>query len=476
MATIRLNFLSEEEEDIIHAQSIKTLEQIGVKVHSEKVLEQLNQMGANVDLKSKIAKIPEDLVKESLDKAPKRIRLCARDPKRDLEIPVKSYPYTATNGLAIEILDLDTGKLRSSTRKDIADFVRLGDALDSVDYLWTSLTATDVPQLTHGSHEIWAALQNTTKHVQGVTVQSGLDARKQIELASLVVGGEEELMKRPIISVISCPIAPLTFEKGAIEAQVEFAKAGLPVCSMSMSLGGLSSPVTLAGTIANVNTENLASIVISQSFAPGAPHVYTSESTPIEMKTGIINYNAPEVPLISAAAGQMARRYGLPCMVAGCGTNGGRMPGIQGSFCEITSGFLPLMSGTDLAAGMGSIDVAKGCSFEQLVIDAYLWEQYRSFMRDFVVDSESIALDVVKEVGHGNSFLTHPHTAKNFKKELFFWDKKKLAWQATLSTDMVPEAREVAKKLLKEHKVVSLDPDILQKGDKILRDYEKQMS
>jgi len=473
MARVRLKVLEKEEEDLIHEQSLKSLEEIGVMIHSESVLKMLEESGADVNHGNEIAKIPESLVNESLKKAPKRIMYCARDPKHDLEIPVDNFPFTATNGLAIHIPDLETGKDHSSTRADLASFTRLGDALDQVDYLWTSLTATDVPQGAHGVHEIWVTLQNTAKHVEGCTVLSGLDARKQIELASLIVGGEEELRKCPIISVMSCPIAPLTFEKGAIEAQVEFAKAGVPIVSMSMSLGGMSSPVTLAGIITNVNTENLASLVIDQVAAPGSPHVYSSESTPIDMQTGVINYNAPEVPLICAATGQMAKRYNLPCMVAGWGSNTDLKPGIMSAFSELAGSTLSILAETDLAAGMGSIDIAKGCSYEQLVIDAYLWEDVRSFMRDFTINEETIALDVVKEVGHGNTFLTHPHTAKNFKKELFFFDKEKLAWEATLSDQMVPEAREIAKTLLKEHEVPQIDRDIIKQGDELIREYEK---
>jgi len=81
----------------------------------------------------------------------------------------------------------------------------------------------------------------------------------------------------------------------------------------------------------------------------------------------------------------------------------------------------------------------------------------------------------VKEVGHGNTFLTHPHTAKNFKKELFFRDKKKMEWEATLSTKMVPEAKEIAKKLLREHEVDPIDKDIVKQGDQILKEYEKSL-
>jgi trimethylamine--corrinoid protein Co-methyltransferase len=161
-------------------------------------------------------------------------------------------------------------------------------------------------------------------------------------------------------------------------------------------------------------------------------------------------------------------------MVGGWGL-AGLEPGMNMSFSEAASGLMTTICNTDLGPGMGGLDSAKGCSLEQLVIDAYFWEDFRVFMKKIEITEESIAMDVVKSVGHGNSFLTHPHTAKNFRKELSFWDKKRLSWQKTLSNDMVDEARTIAKKLLKEHEVEQIDRDIVEQGDKILRDLEKSM-
>jgi len=447
---------------------------MGVLVRSESVLRMLEDSGAAVDHRTKIARIPETMVKEALDKAPRSFKLCGRDPKNDVELPVDSgFPYITTDGTTIYMRDLETGNRRDATRADLMEFAKLADALDPVSIFWPIVTVTDVPELVHSAHEMWASQQGCTLNSQG-DVLTKEDAQTQIALASLIVGGMDELRKRPIISAIMCPIAPLSFDRGMVEAQVELAKAGIPVVAMSMSLSGMSSPVTIAGTIVNVNTENLASLVITQFAQPGAPHIYSSESAPIDMMTGNMNFEAPEILPVSAAAGQMAKRYGRPCMVSGWGVEPDT-PGITKSFCELASVMLGIFCNTDLAVGIGGFDDAKGCSFEQMVIDSLLWENFRAFLREFEISEESIALDVVKQVGHGNSFLTHPHTAKNFKKELFFWDKKKLGWEATLSDRMLPEAKETAKRLLQEHEVEPLDSEIVRSGNQILKEYEKRV-
>jgi trimethylamine--corrinoid protein Co-methyltransferase len=474
LARARLRFLSREEQDLIHQKSLEILSEIGVLVRSATVLQRLGQAGTNVDLHSGIVRIPEAIVASAVRQAPKRLLLAARDPKHDLRVPVDSFPFISTDGLSVYTTDLETGAKRGTARADLAMYARLADALEPVSFFWPQVTASEVPQAAHTVHELWVSLVNCTKHIQGDSV-SAADARAQVDLASQVVGGREELRKRPIISVTLCPIAPLSFEKGAVEAQLEFARAGIPVSSMSMCLGGLSSPVTLAGMIATANAENLASLVITQSAAPGAPHIYASESTPMDPVLGKINYSAPEVPLVCAGLAQMAERYGLPAMIGQWGVNG-KEPGMPVSFSEVYSVVATTLAGGDMCSGMGGLEDAKGASLEQMVIDAHLWENCRALLREFAVTEETIGMDALRDVGHGNMFLSHPHTRRNLRKELFFRDKKKLVWESTFSVGMVPEARAEVRRLLRDHAVPALDRDILRTGDEFLRAFERQVA
>jgi trimethylamine--corrinoid protein Co-methyltransferase len=145
MAHLATTLLSESEEDLIHDKSIECLQDVGIRVDSESVLELLEKEGASVDYENHLAKIPARMVNQALETAPKEFTLCGRDPKHDLEIPTKSYPFATTNGLSPFVNDYETGDYRYATRKDLANFTRLGDALDSIDFLWTSLSPTDVP-------------------------------------------------------------------------------------------------------------------------------------------------------------------------------------------------------------------------------------------------------------------------------------------------------------------------------------------
>jgi trimethylamine--corrinoid protein Co-methyltransferase len=308
-----------------------------------------------------------------------------------------------------------------------------------------------------------------------VEIFNAEDARKQVELGALIAGSKEELKKKPHFTVIHCSIAPLMFERDAVEALVEFAKAGVAVTTMTMSLSGGTAPVTMAGTLVNANSENLASLVIGQAASKGARTIYCSSSTPVNMMTGMINYESVNQPLIASGLAQMAKRYGLPCMVGDWGLNDSEEPGFPHTFSETMGIALSTMSGTDMQGGIGALDNAKGMALEQEVIDAYVWENVRLHMTPFEISKNTAALDVIRQVGHGNTFLTNIHTARNFKKEIIMRDPVKGRFEKTISRSMVAEAREIALRLLKEHSVPQLDRSVLQQGNDIIRNHEKEL-
>jgi trimethylamine--corrinoid protein Co-methyltransferase len=475
MAVLRFRFMEPQEEDTIHSQSIECLERIGVLVHSRSVLKMLQDAGATVDYGREIAKIPEKMVNEAIKKAPKGFTLGARDPSKDLRIPVQSHPFVSTAGVTVFMTDFETGKRRKASSKDLADFARLADGIPALDAFWPIVTTSDVPPHAQFANELWVSLQNTSKHILGSAGSGTLgvpDARTQISLGAAVAGGPEKLKKHPLFSVLSCIVPPLTFETGAVEAQVEYARAGIPIISMSMCMGGMTAPVTLAGTILTLNAENLASLVITQTAAPGAPHIYCSEATLGNVVTGLIGYRGSEAPMIFAAAAQMARRYGLPKMSGILGIDGEK-PGVQVPYGELSSLMLSSMSGTDLCSGVGGLDLDKGCSLEQVVIDAVMWEEYRAFMRKFEINEESAALKIIEAVGPGNSFLSSPHTARNFRGQMYLRGKNSELYGATMSDRMVEDARGTVRKLLKEHQVKLLEKDVLAKGNGIMKAYAK---
>ncbi len=478
MSVCRLSVLSEEDMETVHEKTLEMLEETGIRVKSKPTLEMMERGGASVDWDIMTAYLPEYLIDDAVKKMPKEISLCGRLPERDMQAPRLGPPYMATNGTAVYITDLDTGEKRTSMGKDLRDLMLVCDALDPLDYAWPLVTAHDGPEGGHGLNDLAIALQSTGKHFQGEAM-SAEEARSMVRMASAVVGGEEELARRPIFSVIQCPICPLEFEKGSVEAVVEFARAGIPVVSMSMALCGLTSPVTLASTIAIVNAENLASFVISQLAKPGAPVVYSSESSVINMQTGEIKYGAMEQAITAAAVAQMAKSYSAPTMVGSFGVGlHGDVPGITADPAELAFTMMTNMALTDFASGLGGIDQAKGASLEQLVMDSDIWESMRQIRRDISFEDDDFVLELIDSVGPGGNFLNVPHTARSMRKELFVPEKMKADLYESYRLDAdrdkaVSAARERVRHILATHEPEPIDADVKKDIQRILDEYRR---
>ena len=410
-----MEFLRSEEVRRIHDTSVKILEQVGVLVHSEGVRRMLTENGAEPSDRTNRVLLPEEIVKAALASAPKTVLLASRDKSKDLKIPTKGRLFVCNGGEGVYMRDLVTGTKRSSTLEDYRDFARLTESLPQLDFSWGMVGALDVPGHLKNVVELKESFEYTTKHLQGGAA-SAEEARNMIELASMLVGGQKELAKRPIFSCTECPISPLTFESGLADAQVELARAGIPVVSMVASVAGLTSPVTLSGSLAQINAENLASLVITQTANRYAPWIYSSDSVPGDLTTGSIDYGALEANLLRTGAGQMGKFYGLPTMVAGIGIEESSM--LLGSVRDgvpymVVQGLVP----SDLGSGMGGLDQAAGASFEQLIVDAWVWDIAREFIREFDADDAAISFETIRDAAFDGNFLAKRHTLFRFKKE-----------------------------------------------------------
>jgi len=471
MARGRLEFLSGGEIEHIHGVSIRILEDIGVAVHSDEAVRLLLQNGSSMSKDGRRILIPEALVKESVTNAPKRILLAGRDPRRDLKIPTDDRVYVANGGEGIYVKNLLTGETHSPCTDDVRDFGRLVEALEPADFLWPMVGALDQPDELKGLTEMRVSFESTKKHVQAGAIDSG-EAKALVDLASILVGGKEELRRRPILSCIQCPISPLTFDGGLTDAQIEFARARIPVVSMVASIIGLTSPVTLSGSMAQINAENLAGCVISQAAAKGAPWIYSSDSAPGDLTSGSIDYGALEGVLIRTAAAQMGRHYGFPTMTAGISLEetsllmGRPRDGVPHM---AIMGLVP----SDLASGLGSLDQAAGASLEQLVLDAWVWDNAKEFIRSFSSDDSAISFETIRDAGLDGNFLGKRHTLTRFRQEFAAPRKPDAVMSGRGDSpprgELLKKAREEVRRILDRPVAPLVTPDETAKMDELFK-------
>ena len=480
MSKPEISFLSEDGIERMHKASLRILKETGVKVHSEKVRRLLAENGAEVN--DAIVKIPSSLVEEAINRAPEKITMGAREPKCGFEVPSNDSPFLATSGFCPFVDDFETGEKRKSTSSDLKDFAIISDYLDSVDYFWPIVFPGELPPPLQELHALVISLENIRKHIQCSCVTEKT-AKWQIRLASAIVGGEEELRKRPIFSAINDPVSPLTFERGSAEAMVTLARAGIPIGPASGVTAAMTGPATIAGALAVATAEGLASLVIIECANPGAPMIYRStagtlnrkDAGKLARKNGKSYYGAHEGPFLSAAGAQMARFYKLPSSVAGVGTGGIPSDDLLSFERNILKIAMRFMCRTDLVPGLGSRGRGS-VSLDGLILGAEVSEHARAYLRRFEVNDDTLALDVIHKVGPGGHFLGEKHTRVHFRKEI--WSRElcdTFILSSVAKGSFLERARTKVKEILSTHKPPPIKEDVHKEMGRILRDAKKDI-
>jgi trimethylamine---corrinoid protein Co-methyltransferase len=299
----------------IHLATLEVLRETGVYVEDEKARALFAEAGCDTRDDRGVVKIPADVVDDAVRSAPPAILFAGRDRKDDVWVGGDRVGFT-NFGEAPLLVDPDTGLLRSATKADVGDAARLCDALDQIDVFEMALNAGDVPPETADVHHVEAALANTTKCVCAATL-SWEESEAAWDLAAAVVGGREELRRRPIMFEAACPVSPLKLHREFTDPMISAARAGVPAAAISCAMAGATTPLRLAGAMVVHNAEQLASLVLTQLAAKGSGFVYGSSTTAMDMRYATASVGTPEASLINAAVAAMARYYSVPSWVAG---------------------------------------------------------------------------------------------------------------------------------------------------------------
>ena len=312
---LSLNVFTDAELDDIHLGSLEVLERTGVWVEADDALDLFSDGGCIVDRETRMVRIPPYLVEDAIRSSPPKSFLCGRNPEMDIVLEAGRV-YVSNFDEGIMIVDTRSGEYRHPVLKDVHEAARLVDALSDIDTYESAVHPSDVPDETASLHKWEAAITNTGKPV-GTEATSAYDARKLIEMATVISGSDDEFRRRPLIGFGVCPVSPLKLPRDATEVIVESARAWCPDTILSMAMAGGSSPVTLAGTLVLHNAEVLSGIVLAQLTERGSPVTYGSSTTAMDLKLAAACVGSPELALFSAACAQIARRYLIPSFVAG---------------------------------------------------------------------------------------------------------------------------------------------------------------
>jgi trimethylamine--corrinoid protein Co-methyltransferase len=452
--------------ETLHAASLTILERTGLTYEAglEDTLEMLARAGATVDRTRSRIRLPRGLVQDQVALAPERVVLCARDGRNDLDL-VDDRVHLGTGGAAIKVLDLDSGEARPTTLKDIYAMGRLVDRLDHIHFYLRPCIPTDIPKEDYDINMFYACLKATGKHVMsGVNDEAGL--HRVIDLAAIVAGGREALQARPFISVItSFAISPLKLCTQSTRIMQAAIRQRIPVALSAAPMSGSTSPMTMAGTLAQLHAELLAGITICQLTNPGAPLLYGGIPGMANLRTMGYVGGAVEFGMMNAAIHQLSRHIRVPNYNSS-GLSDSKLPDAQAGWEKALTTVLAVMGGSNYihhAAGM--LESMLTVAYEQFVIDDEISGQCCKVLKGIPVDTEHLALEVIDSVGPGGNFMMAPHTMHHMRSEYFQGNgvtdqKSRDKWAQDGSLDARARGRKLAREILSESPVSHIPEDV----------------
>jgi trimethylamine--corrinoid protein Co-methyltransferase len=448
-----LRVLSDDECGRIHEETLKLLNQTGLRVDTEKGRSHLRRGGAMVDEQTHIVRFPTGLVEECLRLAPKDFRLGSR--RQGSFITMNSGQCgVIMDGGAVYTYDTEAGIRRTANKDDWFLATRLGDTLDDIDVYWSAVEGCweHTPQ---GTVAYWGAIfLNFSKHVQEATMTPE-ESRWMLEVLEVVFGGREEIKRLLPVSFIVCPASPLIIEAEYSDAYLETLGWGIPVAVMTMPLYGLTSPASLISELILVNCETLGMLCLVQSAAPGTPFIYAAAPAIASMRSGRYGGGEVEHSLLGAAVTEIARMYHLPVETTVSGSDH-HIPCIQAGYERALNYLLPVMSRPDLLVGPGLLGGATIFSPEQLIIDLEVIRRCKQLTKGIGSSTEKWLGEVIAAIGPGGNFLTHPSTRKAARSGEVYDSKLGFhgayeQWINAGSPDLLGEIRESIREMLAAH-------------------------
>ena len=452
--------LSDEQLERVHQAALGLLWDPGILCESAVVLDVMRQAGAAVDAQTRMVRLPAAMVEQAIRTAPSSFVLHGRDdPTMDLSIE-DGRVYYGMGGTSEPLTwDWKEWKPRRPTKADMVANTRVGHALPNLDFVQTLCMSGDQPTGQIFFHDFDAIFRNTTKPTV-INILERPFTQHLLEITAAAAGGESALREKPSVLGIVTPITPLKFavmNEGILDA----VEAGVPVLYSPGPLMGATGPATVAGTVALTIAEVLFGVVLVQAIRPGAPVVLKPDVDVFDMSTTQCTYSSPEQNLGKAAAAQLARHYHLPIYGLGGGVEA-KVPDAEAAAIAMMSMLMVGMAGMNLCQSLGTMSWGQYGTAEMAVICDEMVAMIRRVLSGIAFSDETLALDVIREVGPGGSFLQHDHTVKHFRKELFFpklFRRQTLEqWQAAGSRMIHEVAHARVEEILRTAGPVSLPP------------------
>jgi trimethylamine--corrinoid protein Co-methyltransferase len=448
--------LGQQESEKIHMASLEILERVGIDVHDDKARALLVKGGAKAD--GIRVRVPEFMVERALTLAPKRMTLYDRNGK----VAIRAWGYNTYYGTGsdcLNILDHRTGERRKPVLKDVEEAVTLVDALTEIAFVMSQFLPKDVDQRIYDRYQMMTMLNHTTKPIVFVSPDfEGCVAA--VEMCEAVAGGTEAFQQRPFATCYINVTSGLIANAEALQKCMYLAEKGLPLLYIPLNAGGVNSPTTTAGCMASMNAGTLLGIVLAQLVREGTPVAVPGwNGGPYNLKTMVGNYVLADEQGVPT---EMGKYYKLPVFGLGGSTDSKVLDQQCGAEVALSL-FTALIHGANIVHDVGFMDSGLQGSLQLIAIANDLIGWLRAATAGVVVNDETLALDVIDELGPTGDYLSHEHTLKHFREPYY----SKLADKGTYSqwvdrgaTRMEQRAAQQVDEILASHQADPLPADV----------------
>jgi len=402
--------ITEEGIQMMHRNVMRVIEEVGFHVHSDTGFELFKLAGASVDDEKRLVRLPGEKAMDLIEMAPSEITLCGQDEKHDLHLG-GTRVYAGTGGTALNVFRQATGEKRLATLDDLRRIAKLVDHLENIHFFLLPTYPNDLPAEQVDVNRFFAGLDNTSKHIMGgLYTMEGL--KQVIKMAEIIAGSEEELRRRPIISMIACTISPLKIDKEYGDFMIASARSGIPIVCPAEPLCGATSPVTLAGNILMQTVDSLMGVMLTQLASPGTPVILGSVATSTDLSNFSYLAGSVEMGLINAGGAQMAQFYKLPFYSTG-GMSDSKVVDAQSGYESAITSLLNALAGANyIHDAAGLMEFALTACYEKYVVDNEILGMVMRAVQGIEVNEDTMAFDLIKEVGPGGDFVTAKHTRR----------------------------------------------------------------
>jgi trimethylamine--corrinoid protein Co-methyltransferase len=453
----RLCFLDPEGLKAIHLATLQILEETGVWIQHDGVVDMLASAGCKVIGPGHVT-MPPQLVEDAVAKAASSITIYNRKGEPALFLEDRNS-YWGTGSDTPFVLDTFSDERRQTVLKDVEQVARLVDALPNMDFLMCMGVAHELPQSIADKHHFVAMASNTIKPLV-FTASSKENLDDIYHMACAIVGGEDVLRQKPFMLHYCEPIPPLMHPTDALEQLLYCVEKDLPVIYSAGTVAAQSGPATLAGTLAISNARILSGIVIGQLKRPGAKMVVTMHASSMDPRSAVDTYASPEHIICQAAARDLAGYYHLPTFGrAGC--TDAKIVDQQAALEYAPEIHIQAIHGENLIHDVGYIESGLTSSCDAIVMANEIIGAAKRVARGFEINQETLALDLIKEIGPRGNFIAEPHTAKHFRKEFWFpelIDRDNFSgWEQKGRTTLLQRVKAKAHHILRTHQPEALD-------------------